>query len=241
MLRDGLPRLLGHDLTGIYLYGSVLGDDFVSIRSDVDCIVMTERPLDEAKFGSLGEWLEQGRGSEPWLDRLQMSLLVRDRVLEEDTEACLYQFGQLSRSGSDGNPIIWLDYLQRGFRIIGPEPRSFLPTITRHELRRALERELGYLREEIVVNTRSKWRQDLTYLAYAVLTLCRILYSDATGSVTSKPEAAAWALDRVPEEFRDLIRRARALSTAEELVPVAPTEIARFIEYVEAGQPQTDA
>lgn len=46
------------------------------------------------------------------------------------------------------------------------------------------------------------------YQAYVVLTLCRMLYTLHTGSVTTKPRAARWALATLDERWGPLIERA---------------------------------
>ncbi|UCC74146.1 MAG: hypothetical protein JSV86_06185 [Gemmatimonadota bacterium] len=119
-LTHGLPNLLGTNLVGLYVYGSVLDSEFDPAGSDVDCIAVTQRALDEAAFGRLNEWLTDAATEEPWFTRLQLLFLVKQGVLVEDRWACLYQFGVLKRSGSDGNPIIWMDFFQRGRTLLGP-------------------------------------------------------------------------------------------------------------------------
>lgn len=234
LLEDRLPRLLGSNLVGIYLYGSALDSSFVPGRSDLDCIAVTREALDPAAFECLGERLHDALREEAGFARIQMSILVRDRVLDDDPTACLYQFGHLSRSGSDGNPIIWLDFFQRGVVLHGPDPREFVPKITPEILQEALFREIGYLREEISTKPESEWRDRGSYRAYAVLTLCRILYSNATGRVTPKTSAARWAIDHTPgaSEFDDLIRAAEGVSNEESDAHLPLSSIEEFIDYV---------
>ena len=232
-LTESLPQLLGSDLVGLYAYGSLLDRSFVPGRSDLDCIAVTEQPLDDQTFGRIEGWLSDAAREDPCFVRLQMSLLIKDRILEDDPTACLYQFGTVRHSGSDGTPIIWLDFFQRGLTLLGPDPRSFVPTITPEVLHEALVREVGYLREEISLKPDSEWRDRRSYRAYAVLTLCRILYSEATGAVTSKSRAAEWAVGQTPDEFHRLIRQAKGVSEdiASGELPISLIE--SFINFVE--------
>lgn len=233
-LTHGLPRVLGANLVGLYVYGSVLGSEFDPAHSDVDCIAVTLRALDEAAFGRLDRWLTEAALEEPWFMRLQVLFLVRRSLLVEDPRACLCQQGVLKRSGSDGNPIIWMDFFQRGRALLGPRPESFVPEITAEILRRALVREVGYLQEELFNRPDSVRRDAPSYRGYAVLTLCRILYSLQTGEITSKRRAARWATDHTPMEWHDLIERALTVSEtgASEGLPLARIE--GFIDYVGA-------
>lgn len=227
-----LPFILGRNLVGIYLYGSLTQRAFDPTRSDVDCIVVTQRDLTDAQFRRLEAWLARAPESNPWAKRLQMLFLIRDEVLTMDSKACLYQFGQLARSGSDGNPIIWVNILESGVVLYGPPPDTFVPPITPEILFAALEHEVGYLREELIEKPKSEWRDVPFYRAYAVLTLCRILYSHRKGAVVSKKRAARWALKNLSEEWHELIRR--ALTPASEGPSTLPLpRIRRFIAFAD--------
>ncbi|MGH9837906.1 MAG: aminoglycoside adenylyltransferase domain-containing protein [Blastocatellia bacterium] len=237
LLRDltaHLPVILGRNLVGIYLYGSLTQRAFNPKRSDVDCIVVTERDLSEAQFRRLDAHLARAAASNPWAARLQMLFLLRDEVLTMNSKACLYQFGLLKRSGSDGNPIIWLNVLKSGVVLFGPSPETFVPAITPEMLFQALEREVGYLREEISEKPQSEWRDVPSYRAYAVLTLCRILYSFRKGTIVSKPRAARWAIKHLPEEWGEIIRHALESGDAELPPGMSLSRIEQFIAFADA-------
>ena len=87
----------------------------------------------------------------------------------------------------------------------GLRPETFVPDITRETLFEALVREVGYLREEMIEKQESEWRDVPSYRAYAVLTLCRILYSHEHGTIVSKRRAARWALKHLPERWHEII------------------------------------
>ena len=233
-LTTRFPVILGRNLVGIYLYGSLTQRAFDPRRSDIDCIVVTERDLSEAQFRRLGGWLARAAESNPWVARLQMLFLIRNEVLTMNSKACLYQFGHLKRSGSDGNPIIWLNVLESGVVLFGPRPESFVPQITPEILFQALEREVGYLREEISCKPESEWRDVPSYRAYAVLTLCRILYSLIKGTIVSKPRAARWAIKHLPEEWREIIIQALETDDGKRLTGIPLSRIEQFIGFTDA-------
>jgi hypothetical protein len=233
-LVERLPVILGRNLVGIYLYGSVTHGAFNPKRSDVDCIVVTERDLSDAQFRKLGAWLARAAELNPWTARLQMSLLIKNEILSMNSRGCLHQFGVLTRSGSDGNPIIWLDFLKSGKVLFGPRPESFLPEITPEIFFQALEREIGYLREETSCKPESEWRDVPMYRAYAVLTVCRILYSFRKGRIVSKPRAARWAIRSLPEEWREIILQALTFSDAGRTSEISLMRIEQFIDFADA-------
>jgi len=229
-----LPVLLRRNLVGTYLYGSLTQSAFNPARSDVDCVVVTERALSDAQFRRLGEWLALSTKSNPWTARLQISFLLRDRVLTRDSPSCLYQFRKLKRSRSDGNPIIWMNILKSGEILYGPRPESFVPPITPQIMFQALEREVDYLREEIIEKRQSRWKNVPFYRAYAVLTLCRILYSFRMGTVISKPRAARWATDHLPAEWSEIVTQALASDAGQLRGSISLRRIAQSIDFVDA-------
>ncbi len=229
-----LRNLLRQNLVGIYLYGSLTQAAFDPARSDIDCIVVTERDLSAAEFSKIRGSLSRTARSNRWTLRLQASFLIKDKVLTPNSRACLYQFGKLARYRSDGNPIVWMNVLESGKILYGPNPRSFVAPIAPKILFRALERELGYLREEIVEKPGSKWRDVPFYRAYAVLTLCRILYSRKKGTVVSKKRAADWALKYLPNQWNELIRQALDSDAGRRSAPVPLVRIRQFIRFADA-------
>jgi len=231
-LTRALDAILGANLLGVYVYGSLTQRAFAPARSDIDCIVVVRRDLTRAQLQKLRLWLAESALVDPWISRLQMQLLLKGRLLRRDTRGYLYQFGALWRSGSDGNPIIWMNVLSSGLTLRGPPPATFLPPITSEMLYKALVRELAYLRKEIA-NPASKWRDKRFYRAYAILTLCRILYSHRFGDVGSKPRAAQWALRKLPTRWHSLIRSAIQSDRGKRSTLPLP-RIARFIEFVGA-------
>jgi predicted nucleotidyltransferase len=233
-LTTHLPTILGKNLVGIYLYGSLTQRAFNPQRSDVDCIVVTERDLSDAQFRKLDAWLSRAAKLNAWVTRLQMSFLIKNEVLTMDSKACLYQFGVLKRSSSDGNPIIWKNVLKSGVTLYGPRPEAFVPEITQEILFQALEREVGYLREEISEKPESEWRDVPMYRTYAVLTLCRILYSFKKDTIVSKPRAARWAVKHLPEEWHGVIQQALEANEAGETADIPLLQIERFINFADA-------
>lgn len=219
---------------GLYAYGSVFEPTFDPVRSDVDCIAVTRQALSEDEFQRLNEALGREATDSQWLNRVQLSFLIRDTVLSDDPRACLYQYGELKRSGSDGNPIIWMDFFQRGRVLFGSEAESFLPEITPEVFHGSLVREVGYLREELITNPRSKWRDKPMYRVYAALTLCRILYSARTGGLASKAETGTWALGEVSSRWHPLIQAALDGEGVEEGEPLDLADLRALIEHVGA-------
>ncbi len=228
-----LPIVLGSDLAGIYLYGSLTQNAFNPKRSDIDCVIVTKSELTDARLDALAHWFAETARSNEWTTRLQASILIRDEVLLMNSPGCLYQFGKLKRSGSDGNPIFWLNILESGGTLYGEPPQAFVPEITREMVLEALQREADYIRDEFA-NPKSEWRDKPKYRAYAALTLCRILYTQAKNKIASKSRAAIWAFRKLPAEFHQIIRQAITAETDDGIGDIPLKTILKMIDYAHA-------
>lgn len=235
-LATNLPTIIAANLVGIYLYGSLTQQAFNPRRSDIDCIAVVKRDLRDAQFKRLREWLAEASKSNPWVARLQMSVLIRDEILVKSSRYCLYQFGKLKRGRSDGNPIIWLNVLESGVTMFGPNPKSFVPQISGEIFFDALRREVGYIRQELIDKPDSEWRNVQFYRAYAVMTLCRILYSQANGTVVSKPLAVRWAMKNLEKKWHALIREAMESGGPDERPTsrISLPALRQFVRFTEA-------
>ena len=233
-LTADLPSILRKNLVGFYLHGSLTRSSFDPKRSDVDCIVVTQRDLSAAQFQKLETWLARAAESNPWASRLQMIILIRNEVLIMNSRACLYQFGVFKRGSSDGNPIIWLEVIKSGVTLLGPRPESFVPTITREILFQGLQREIGYLREEICEKPESEWRNVASYRAYAVFTVCRILYSFEHGTIVSKQQAARWAIKSLPDKWNQIIHQAFETYDGKRHARIPLARIKQFIGFADS-------
>ena len=221
-LASQLQADMGRNVVGLYVYGSLTQNAFDARRSDVDCVAVIRRRLNPAVVSRLRASLRRVSARHSWMRRLQLTILIQSELLQLNGDGWLYQFGRFSRTGSDGNPIIWANILESGQVVFGVDPHTFVPPITPPLMRAALEREIGYLRTELVTKRTSVWRRRAAYRRYAALTACRILYTLETGRVAPKRTAAVWALRRLPSVHRSIVRRAIARPLGTRLLPLGP-------------------
>ncbi len=231
LLAGQLRADLGRNVVGLYVYGSLTQHAFDARRSDVDCVALIRRGLSPAVVSRLRTNLRRLSARHSWMQRLQLTILVQRELLRFNGDGWLYQFGRLSRTGSDGNPIVWANILESGHVVFGADPHSFVPPITPAVMRRALEREVGYLRAELVTKRTSVWRRRATYRRYAAFTACRILYTLETGRVAPKRTAAVWALRRLPSVHRAIVSRAIARPSGARRLSLGP--LRDLLAYVE--------
>ena len=128
-----LPVILQGNLIGLYLWGSLTYDAFDETCSDVDCIGVTQRDLDDREFSSLDEWFTNKRAESRWVDRIDMRFVIDGEFLDKASRCCGFHHytGGLIRHGSDGNPIIWMNIARSGITLWGADAKLIAPHICR--------------------------------------------------------------------------------------------------------------
>jgi hypothetical protein len=212
-LLGDVREMLGTQFAGLYLYGSVASGDFNPETSDIDVVIVTE---DEIADGTVPE-LEAmhtriTESGNPWARTLEGSYIPRhalQRYNPADPPRPSFNDGRfyLARHSTD-----WI--LQRhilrehGVVLTGPPPATLIDPVTPDGLRRAVS---GLLHEWWSPMLDQPTRlHDRTYQAYAVLTMCRALYTLHHSAIASKPAAARWARSSLDSPWPTLIDQALA-------------------------------
>lgn len=207
-LQKGHNKVFGDKMAGYYLYGSLVWGDFDIAASDIDtlCVLTSEVTAEEIeRLRIMHE--EIVRENPLWRDRIEVHYASMDGLK--------YFRRQVSKMGniSPGEPlhiieagIDWLDewYCVQEYAItlLGIDQREVIPHIERSEFIQTICGYARSFRERIRTCRRSCYSQ-----AYAILTVCRALYTLKNEEQVSKPAAARWAMDFLPE-YRELIRNA---------------------------------
>jgi hypothetical protein len=211
VMASDFSTILGDNLVGIYLWGSLTYHAFDETCSDVDCIVVTRRDLDEREFSELDNWFRETGKHNRWVKRIEIRFVIENEFLDKTSRCCgFYHYtGKLARHGSDGNPIIWMNIRQSGITLWGKDTRLIAPQVSDQCLNDALLLELNYLKEGLAARAGDRSDEAFVYNAYVVLTACRILYSAFHRELISKDQACSWAMETVPPIWRPVIRAAQ--------------------------------
>jgi hypothetical protein len=132
----------------------------------------------------------------------------------------------------DGHGPDWI--IQRhvlrknGITLFGPNPKTLIDPVTSDAIRLAARETLFDWWAPQLDDPFRLFKRD--YQAYAVLTMCRALYTIEHGEVVSKPAAAKWAVDVVEDRWQGLIERSLAWQAGEPLEEVE--EVLAFIRWV---------
>jgi len=231
-LLSSVRALLADQFVGLYLYGSLSTGDFDRERSDIDFVVATKDEPSEKAFQELHLMHERlDAGNSKWARKLEGAYIPLGSLRRHDPADAPHPFlneglFRIERLSSDW-VIQRFVIREHGTVVAGPDPKPLVDPIQPEDLRNAVR---AVLREWWLPNIEDPWRlQRRDYQAYAVLTMCRALYTLRHCEIVSKPVSAQWASQTLDRRWMELIERAAAWRIddgADDL-----TETLMFIRY----------
>lgn len=229
-----IQTILGAKLVGLYLEGSLVLGDFDPRTSDIDLLAALADDLDDREFAALDAMHTAIAKAYPqWDDRIEVCYIAVDllRTVKSRT-------GQIANI-SPGEPFHRLEarkewlmnwYLtrERSKTLFGPPPKTIIEPITCEEFIASVK-DHARAWDEWVLGMQNRYAQ-----SYAIMAMCRALYSVRTGDQVSKKQAALWAKDQLPE-WAAVIQNAldwkEAGKVAKDDVENFPTTV-QFVLYV---------
>lgn len=211
LLFGKIQGILGDQLIGFYLYGSLSLGDFDPASSDIDFLVVTAENLPEEVLGRLREMhAEIASSGLPYATKLEGSYIPRAAIRRYDPERTHHPTIGVDwpfHVGLHGWNWILEYHIVREYGVIewGPSPSTLIDPISPSRLQAAVCEQLKSRWQTQLDDP--EWLRPRDYQAFAVLTLCRALYTLHQGTVSSKPQAAAWAQEMYPS-WRPMIERA---------------------------------
>lgn len=207
----GAKSVIGENLVGIYLTGSLAYGDFVPQRSDIDLQAVVRNPLTQEELRGIGELHRKIDSLCPaWANRTECSyvpLELMTETLPPKTPRPWWGFDTLYTAAPMGNEWIINHYFlsEYGIALEGPEFTTIIPPIDLKEVRKASARDL--FKEWVPKIADQEWLSNSHYQSYLVLNLCRILHTISGNEPGSKRLAADWVKGRFPE-WKDLVEEA---------------------------------
>ncbi len=204
--------ILGGQMTGLYLYGSLASGDFDLHSSDIDFAFVTESVLPPETVAALEAMhREIWAGGLKWAAKLEGAYVPKSLIRRHDphgpaiptvNEGAFY----LAELGSDW--VIQRHVIREcGVVLAGPDPKTLIDPVSPDDIRQSV---LGVLRAwwfPMLENPEWLAERGSVYHAYAVISLCRALHALRHGTIVSKPVAAQWAQENYPA-WKDLIAQA---------------------------------
>lgn len=233
-LLSGVQNILGKQFVGMYLGGSIATGDFDPRRSDIDFLVVTTDEIPEEIIPALQTMHELiAAGQSKWTKELEGCYIPKHSIRHYDPIEVGYpmieRYERLVVGESGSDQVIQRHILrEHGIVLAGPSVDTLIDPISPKELRQA------------VLDILHRWWAPILrdpglplnspgYRTYAVLTMCRMLYTLQHGAVVSKSVAARWAQEMLGEPRAAVIER--ALLWEQDAPPVDLSEALDLIQY----------
>jgi len=229
---EGVKRLLGKQIVGLYLSGSLAYGDFVPGRSDIDLQAVVANPLTEEELGSVERWHRQIEERYPqWANRVECSYVPLDLLREWTPPATprpWWGFGTFYPEAPAGNEWIINHYFlsKCGIVLDGPDFSELVRPIDIDRVRQASARDL--FEEWLPKMDDARWLSDSHHQSYLILNLCRILHTVIHGEPGSKRVAAQWVRTAYPQ-WKSLIEEAEQWAYGDKMERQADAEA--FLEF----------
>ncbi len=208
LLLNGVRAVLGDRLVGLYLYGSLASGDFDPDTSDIDFVAVTAEALpDELVEGLRALHARLAASGLKWAAKLEGAYIPRAELRRYDPQAGPfpgYNEGRFFVAPHGSDWIIQRHVLREwGVVLAGPDPAGLIDAVEPDGLRRAV---LGTAQEWWrPVLADPAWLRTAEYQAFAVLSLCRALFTLAHGAIASKQTSGRWALGALDARWSALI------------------------------------
>lgn len=210
-----LKTILKSDLLGVYLYGSSLVGGLQKY-SDIDLFVITNRATTVEEKAQLITSLLQISGVYMTSSKLPIEMtLVQKKMINpwQYPPRFDFQYGDWLRETFEKGIIEpWETYEMPDLAVIvtqvllksetlwGLKPEQLLVQVPYHDFMKAMLYDVNRLTADLEHDTRN-----------VLLTLARIWSTLETDTIRSKPAAANWVMNHLPERHQSVIKRAKSI------------------------------
>lgn len=233
-LLNRLHALLASNLVSLYLRGSLATGGFEADHSDVDLLVILKQEVDEDQFQHLKDLHHQiATLKNVYAKRLEIAYIDLAGLRK-------FQPGRKYPTLGQGEELTWQEHganwlLERwmvrehGIPLFGPDPKNLIDPIPSQELKHAAaSRRFDWVDWAHDVAD-PDWQLPLSHKAYAVETICRALYTIKTGALVTKHEAVNWAIQALPDRWKDLVLHSQEWRQDPTVDPSVNLEVRTFI------------
>jgi hypothetical protein len=212
LVLTNMQAALGEQFIGFYLGGSLALGDFDPLRSDIDFVAVTADELLPEMLIALEEMHTRlwATGTK-WAMKLAGSYVPRQvlRCWISEHTPCPFVEEDRFCVTNQGSAVIQRHIIrQYGVVVAGPSPHTLIDPVDAEDLRSALRDMLEKWWRPLLDDP--AWLQQSQKQPFAILTMCRALYTLEHGVVASKPVAARWGQQAIGEQWQTLIEWALA-------------------------------
>lgn len=216
-----IKALLGNDLIGIYLTGSVALDGYHDGKSDIDFTVVMKPPLEERQISELKIIHREILKKYPknLFEGHYITPDVLGKSINETEPVVSYHNGKIVKDYHGINIVTWFTLKKYGVSVCGLPAKDLHFEAPEHEL-------LKY----VINNVNSYWAQWLSQASlniskksifalskqaveWCVSGLSRMYYTLSEKDITSKDQALGYALRHAPRQYERIIKEAQYIRT----------------------------
>jgi len=231
LLLQKSQEILCENLLAMYLHGSLATGDFNRKGSDIDFMIVVDEELSDEMIQKLREMHSNIlKHDSKWAEKLEGSYIQKDLLKSAVPPKTPrpYINGKNFYIAHYGNEWVLEKYVirEKSIVITGPSPETFIDPIFFEDIHQA---NIKILHDdwEPVLSESSRLKDD-EYQAYAVLTMCRYLYSFSHNEMVSKKVAAKWIQERF-NEWKNLVEVALSWTSGKQFNRL--NEVMDFIKF----------
>jgi predicted nucleotidyltransferase len=198
-LTDEIRQSSNDSLVGLFVYGSLVTGDFDKGRSDIDLLAVVDSDIEDETFDRLDRMHTRIVEDNPaWEDRIEVAYVPAPALWSFRTrtaQIAVLSPGEPFHFKAAGRDYLlnWYTVREVGTTLYGPPPDTLIPEISRSEFVEVAREHAEWWKEQ-VYEMRTPGAQ-----SYAVLTMCRALYTHTHRRQASKKQAALWARTYLPQ------------------------------------------
>jgi predicted nucleotidyltransferase len=231
---ERFQQLLGENLIGVYLHGSLAFNCFNPETSDIDFLVVVQDRLDAATKRRIANELIALSRDAP-RKGLEMSIVTQASLRDfryptpfefhfSNDWINRYKADEVDLEAERDDPDLAAHVTvvrERGMRLAGAPIEEVISPIPRHAYLQSIANDAEYASRNLASDP-----------VYGVLNLCRVLAFIHDGRITSKAEGGRWAVRRLPASFVPLARAALdAYAQADPMRHANPEQLTAFAAY----------
>ncbi len=231
-----MREILKGNLVGIYLHGSIAFGCFNPRGGDIDLLVVSERRIGRGARRAIVKSLLRVSsrpvpieatfisrvGIRRWRYPTPFEIHFSESWRARYTSAMDRTLDRLAKVRDGDLAIQIATARQRGIRLYGWSARRVLPIVPESDLRASVVQDFYWARKLIS-----------RIPVYFVLNACRGFAFLETGRIFSKDEGCVWAVGRIPQGYRGVVRAARgAYRRGESEIGVTMAEVRNFARWI---------
>lgn len=237
-----IKNLLGNNLMGLYLFGSLVYGDFNPESSDIDLVVITRLPIAPHELVLVKKMHHQiGEHNSKWRERLECSytpIEMLKNIMPPKEPRPYFGGGIFYDEAPYGNEWIINNYLllESSIALLGPAFKTLCHPIDIIEVQKACIRDLFQEWEPKLRD--DEWLDNSHYQSYLILNLCRILYTVFCKATASKKNSSEWVKHQFGSTWDHLIEVAQNWQYGKTMSEKENT--INFIKFIIAKIKQTE-